>query len=61
MDNFFAWTGRMAVLAVAGALMITPAQADKPAWAGGGKPQAERNDRNDRNGRQLGDDSKLPW
>lgn len=55
MDNFFAWTGRMAVLAVAGALMIAPAQADKPAWAGGGKPKAERNDRNggnDRNGRQ---------
>ena len=52
MDNFFAWTGRMAALAVAMMLMAVPAYADKPAWAGGGKPQAERNDRNDRNGRQ---------
>jgi len=44
-NNKFMSINRAVALLIMGALVATPVFADKPAWAGGGKNQAERDDR----------------
>lgn len=43
MANIFTGIGRVAALVAAVTLIAAPAYADKPSWAGGGKPESRSN------------------
>lgn len=56
-DKLF-WTGRAALLILLGALVASPVLADKPAWAGGGKKQEDRDQRGGGKHRDRDDDRR---